>query len=130
MPRFLDQPPRERLHTLLHELYHISPRFDGDLRRFPGRNEFHGDSRVDFDAPVEALVEPALREVDIARYHFLRLTFDELRAKFGSVVGAKLKRFKPRRERYQRRESLLAAPLTAFTGALPEPSGRQKSLFG
>lgn len=97
LPRFLDQPPRERLHTLIHELYHISPKFNGDLRRFAGRNEYHGDSRAAFDGVVDGMVEAALREVDLARFAFLCHSFDELRKRHGSVVGNKLKRFAPRR---------------------------------
>ncbi|MCC6575225.1 MAG: hypothetical protein IT462_15720 [Planctomycetes bacterium] len=97
LPRFLDQPPRERLHTLIHELYHISPKFNGDLRRFSGRNEYHGDSRAVFDGVVDGLVENALREIDIERFAFLQHSFDGLQEKFGSVVGNKLKRFAPRR---------------------------------
>ena len=51
---------RERLLTLVHELYHISPRCDGDLRRFKGRNHAHGHSRKAYDAmlaPVCAAAE-------------------------------------------------------------------------
>lgn len=97
LPRFLDQPPRERLHTLIHELYHISPKFNGDLRRFSGRNEYHGDSRAVFDGVVDGLVEAALRELDPGRFAFLNLDFDQLQQKYGAVVGNKLKRFQPRR---------------------------------
>ncbi|WP_318258330.1 putative metallopeptidase [Geobacter anodireducens] len=41
VPRFLDLSLREKLITVFHELYHISPAFDGDIRRFPGRNYAH-----------------------------------------------------------------------------------------
>src|SRR5579872_6426246 len=36
LPRFLDQPFEEKLITVFHELYHISPVFNGDLRRHSG----------------------------------------------------------------------------------------------
>jgi len=98
LPRFLDQPPHERLHTLLHELHHISPRFNGDLRRFPGRNTFHG---AEFDASVERLVHASLPEIEPGRFPFLNLTFDELVARFGGVVGNRLKRFQPRKVRLE-----------------------------
>ena len=32
LPRFLDLPFREKLDTVVHELWHIGPKFDGDLR--------------------------------------------------------------------------------------------------
>ena len=36
LPRFLNHSVEEKLSTLLHELWHISPAFDGDLRRHGG----------------------------------------------------------------------------------------------
>ena len=45
VPRFLNLPLREKLITVFHELYHVSPAFDGDIRRFPGKNYAHGSSR-------------------------------------------------------------------------------------
>jgi len=94
LPRFLDQPPRERLHTLLHELYHVSPKFNGDLRRFPGRNEFHGR---DYDATVDTILEEARPHIELERFPFLVHDFEGLVQRFGGVVGNKLKRFEPRK---------------------------------
>lgn len=37
LPRYLDQEYDDKLVTLFHELYHINPAFDGDLRRHQGR---------------------------------------------------------------------------------------------
>ena len=37
LPRFCDQSLDEKLSTVMHELWHISPAFDGDIRRLPGR---------------------------------------------------------------------------------------------
>ena len=37
MPRFQNLSFSEKLITILHELWHISPDFDGDLRRLAGR---------------------------------------------------------------------------------------------
>lgn len=93
LPRFLDQPPEDRLHTLLHELYHISPRFDGDLRRFAGRNEYHGNN---YDRIIDGLVEEARPHVDAGQFEFLQANFDQLTARHGAVMGNKLLRFKPR----------------------------------
>ncbi|HAD04996.1 MAG: hypothetical protein A2091_09030 [Desulfuromonadales bacterium GWD2_61_12] len=57
IPRFLRLSPREKLNTLVHELYHISERCDGDIRRFAGRNFAHGSSRRRYDRTIENLVE-------------------------------------------------------------------------
>ena len=45
LPRFLDLPFREKLATTLHELWHIGPKFDGDIRRLGGRCSAHGRRR-------------------------------------------------------------------------------------
>lgn len=57
IPRFLRLSPREKLNTLIHELYHISEACDGDIRRFAGRNFAHGSSRRHYDRIIEALVD-------------------------------------------------------------------------
>ena len=44
LPRFQDQPFGEKLVTILHELWHINPAFNGDLRRLPGRCYVHSAS--------------------------------------------------------------------------------------
>ncbi|MHC4840829.1 MAG: putative metallopeptidase [Planctomycetota bacterium] len=93
LPRFMDQPPIERLNTLIHELYHISPHFNGDLRRFPGRNEYHGRH---FEEVVGQMVEEIRPHFDFERFPFLAFNFDELVEKFGGVVGNRMRRFKPR----------------------------------
>ena len=43
--------------TIAHELWHIGPQFDGDLRRFGGRCYAHSRSQRQFDAQVKQLVE-------------------------------------------------------------------------
>lgn len=64
MPRFLHLAPRERLDTILHELWHISPACDGDIRRFPGRRYAHGSKRHGFHDQVDALSARFLSNVD------------------------------------------------------------------
>lgn len=122
LPRFLDQPPMERLKTLLHELYHISPKFNGDLRRFGGRNEFHS---ADFHRAVDKLAERAASEFDLSRFQFLKFSFDELGSKHGGIVGNKLKRFAPRRVKLEKPAPHAPAKLPA--NAALEPT--QRTLF-
>jgi hypothetical protein len=55
IPRFLRLSFQQKLCTIIHELYHISPACDGDIRRLPGRNFAHGASRRRFDERIEQL---------------------------------------------------------------------------
>ena len=91
LPRFLDLPFREKLATTLHELWHVGPKFDGDVRRFGGRCFAHGSSQKRYDAHVEALLDRWLGfRPPESLYDFLRLHFRELVARHGRVYGRKV----------------------------------------
>ena len=91
LPRFLDLPLREKLTTVLHELWHVGPRFDGDVRRLGGRCFAHGSSQKQYDAHIEALVDRWLSfDPPQPLYDFLRLSFGELVARHGRVYGRKV----------------------------------------
>lgn len=88
LPRFLDLAFREKLATTLHELWHIGPKFDGDLRRLGGRCFAHGSSQKRYDAHIEALLDRWLSlGPPEALYDFLRLDFRGLTARYGRVFG-------------------------------------------
>jgi predicted metallopeptidase len=91
LPRFLDLPLQEKLTTVVHELWHVGPAFDGDVRRLGGRCFAHGASRKQYDAHIEALVARWLScNPPAALYDFLRLSFRELSARHGRVVGQRV----------------------------------------
>jgi hypothetical protein len=76
---------------VVHELWHISPRFDGDLRRFGGRCYAHSASQRRYDAKVEQLVDRWLSlEPPASVYNFLRYEFRELVRRYGRVYGVKI----------------------------------------
>jgi hypothetical protein len=93
LPRFLNQGFDEKFVTLFHELYHIGPRFDGDLRRHRGRCRLHTRSKVAYDAHMAKLARGYLARGANPRLHgFLRFNFSELRARHGRVVGVAVPR--------------------------------------
>jgi hypothetical protein len=88
MPRFLDLPLEAKLSTIAHELWHIGPRFDGDLRRHEGRCYAHGRSQRAYDAAMDRLAQQWLAASPPDHlYGFLSANFDELQAEHGRVVG-------------------------------------------
>jgi Putative phage metallopeptidase len=88
LPRFLDQDFDDKLITLFHELYHISPAFDGDLRRHEGRYDLHSHSKKDYDRHMARLARAYLAtRPDPALYGFLRLNFAQLQHRHGSVAA-------------------------------------------
>jgi hypothetical protein len=88
LPRFLDQDFDDKFITLFHELYHISPNFEGDLRRHEGRYALHSHSKREYDAHMAHLARAYLAGgPDRALHDFLRLNFAQLRHRHGSVLG-------------------------------------------
>ena len=91
LPRFLDLPFREKLTTVVHELWHIGPKFDGDVRRLGGRCFAHGSSQKQYDAHSEALLDRWLSlGPPESLYDFLRLNFRDLTARHGRVFGRRV----------------------------------------
>lgn len=88
LPRFMNTPLEEKLVTLLHELWHISPDFNGDLRRHAGRCYAHGPSQAAYDAKMTVLAQRWLAaDPPEGLYSFLELSFAELAAEHGKIVG-------------------------------------------
>lgn len=88
IPRFLNLPLKEKLVTVFHELYHVSPLFNGDIRRFPGRNYAHGGSRKRYNALMSGMVESYLRMLeDQGLIAFLDGDMAALRSRHPVIVG-------------------------------------------
>jgi hypothetical protein len=88
LPRFLEQGFDDKVITIFHELYHIGPTFDGDLRRHEGRYCVHSPSRRDYDQQMAHLAREYLASrPDPALHAFLRLDFSQLVRRHGGVVG-------------------------------------------
>jgi hypothetical protein len=88
LPRFLDQTFDEKLVTVFHELYHMSPEFDGDLRRHPGRYAVHSHSKDRYDAHMAGLVREYLADhprPDV--FDFLRHGYQQLWDRHAGITG-------------------------------------------
>jgi hypothetical protein len=88
LPRFLELPWREKLATVIHELWHVSPDFNGDLRRHAGRCYAHSHSQRQYDLRVEQLLDRWLGLGPPEELHaFLRHNFRELERQHGPIYG-------------------------------------------
>src|SRR5659263_56819 len=89
LPRFLNHGDQKaKLATVLHELHHISPLFNGDIRRYSGQNYAHGNSRKEFDSLVSIYTDEYIHatahpELSI----FLKYKYNELKRKYGAIYG-------------------------------------------
>src|SRR3989304_3063508 len=90
LPRFLNLPLREKLDTIISELWHMAPGFDGDIRRFGNSRYAHGPSKKQYDKQVAALVDQWLAQSPSeSAWGFLRNNFNELSARYGRIIGNK-----------------------------------------
>jgi hypothetical protein len=88
LPRFLDLTFDEKFVTLFHELFHIGPAFDGDLRRHDGRYSVHSHSQKHYDKQMSSLARDYLAgNPDPHMHAFLRLDFGQLVERHGSIMG-------------------------------------------
>jgi hypothetical protein len=88
LPRFLDQSFDEKLVTVFHELFHVSPGFDGDLRRHPGRYAVHSHSKARYDSHMADLARRYVAEhPDPGLFRFLRAGYRDLWDRHGGIVG-------------------------------------------
>ncbi|MGL6074143.1 MAG: putative metallopeptidase [Fimbriiglobus sp.] len=80
VPRFLEQTFEQKLVTIFHELYHIHPNFDGDIRRLPGRCVVHSRSKKAYDAEMLRMVKGYLEDhPNPEKLAFLHRTNTELK---------------------------------------------------
>ena len=91
LPRFLQISCQEKLVTVFHELWHISPGFDGDIRRHDGRCYVHSHSQRQYDARMQQLVSQWLSLSPPAYlYGFLQFNFRQLERRYGNVYGTRV----------------------------------------
>jgi hypothetical protein len=89
LPRFLDQSFDEKLVTIFHELFHVNPAFDGDLRRHPGRYTMHSRSRTRYDSHMAELARDYIEDhPEPELFDFLRAGYRELWDQHGGIVAA------------------------------------------
>lgn len=91
VPRFIELKLSQKLETIVHELYHISPYFNGDLRRFKGRCFAHGSSQKKYDETVRSFVDHWLKQNPPSEiWGFLRYGYRELAEVYGTLHGTKI----------------------------------------
>ena len=97
LPRFADLDFRTKITTVFHELYHIGPEFDGDIRRFPGRNYAHGHSRRKYNEMMQKLADEylSLPESELPT-SFLKMTFKELESRYDGICGRRVRSPRPK----------------------------------
>ncbi len=96
MPRFFDLPWEEKLRVMFHELYHISPRFNGDIRRMGKVKAAHGHSKKRFDSLFTHELSRFAADVrETGHFDFLRMDSKSLFSSYTRVSGIRMKNPRP-----------------------------------
>lgn len=96
LPRFYNLTLREKMETVVHELYHVSPRFNGDLRRFKGRSVLHGDMKS-YDRKVRELTDEFMAAPhDPTKYDFLRGSYNQSERRFEEILAKHIREPRPK----------------------------------
>jgi len=85
-PRFIDLPLDEKCKTIVHELYHISENFDGDIRRFAGRTYAHSGRKANFDAKAYEIAQGWQKTTSVD-LRLLAMNALQLKSEFGKIIG-------------------------------------------
>lgn len=87
LPRFHNLNVEEKVSTILHELFHINPKFNGEFRCFDGRNWAHGGCEAEFEKLYEPLKRDILKKRSPFRELFLGCRFPTLLKRFGDIYA-------------------------------------------
>jgi hypothetical protein len=91
-PRFLDLSAFEKMRVIFHELYHISPNFNGDIRRMGKVKSSHGASRKHFDSHFEDDLVPFYKYISETPFmNFLEMDTQTLFSTFKKVYSNRMK---------------------------------------
>lgn len=122
LPRFFCLSLREKVETVVHELYHIHPDFNGDLRRFEGRSKLHGNHK-EFDRKVGALTDAFLASChNPETYEFLKGGPYTLRLRYGAIQAQHFPEPKPKLLKVTSIEAATQTHLTEFPSDTPSES--------
>lgn len=96
IPRFFDLNTEKKLRVIFHELYHISPEFNGDIRRMTRHKAAHGHSKEKFDEHFEEDASQYLKTIKGTKTEdFLKMKTNDFYKHFSKVLGNRMKMPKP-----------------------------------
>jgi predicted metallopeptidase len=96
IPKFFNLSAKDKVNVMFHELYHINPEFNGDIRRMGEFKSAHGHSRKAFEEKYIEYADMFFNKIkDTPYYNFLQMNTDEIQAQFKKVKYRRMKSIKP-----------------------------------
>lgn len=91
-PKFFNLTAGEKLRVIFHELYHINPDFNGDIRRMARVKSAHGGSKEHFDRRFDDELQSFFAYIARTPFiNFLNLDVKGLTQCFSRIYGRRMK---------------------------------------
>jgi len=96
IPKFFNLSAKDKVNVMFHELYHINPEFNGDIRRMGEFKSAHGHSRKAFEKKYIEYAETFFDKIKEAPYYnFLQMKSDDIEDRFKKIKYRRMKSIKP-----------------------------------
>jgi predicted metallopeptidase len=95
LPKFLNLSIEDKINVMFHELYHISPEFNGDIRRMGKFKAAHGHSKKSFEANYIKYASNYFSKINgTPFYSFLQMSSEDLKKQFKVIKYRRIKNIK------------------------------------
>lgn len=96
IPKFFNLSAKDKVNVMFHELYHISPEFNGDIRRMGKVKSAHGHSKKSFEEKYIEYSDIFFDKIkDTPYYNFLNMNAGDIRKHFKKIKYRRMKGIKP-----------------------------------
>ncbi len=96
IPKFFNLSVKDKINVMFHELYHINPDFNGDIRRMGEFKSAHGHSRKAFEEKYIEYADSFFYNIESTPYYnFLKMNSDEIKRSFKKITFRRMKSIKP-----------------------------------
>ena len=96
IPKFFELPINDKINVMFHELYHISPKFNGDIRRMGNIKSAHGHSKKSFEEKYIKYASKYFSKInETPFYSFLQMSFEYIETQFKVIKYRRMKSIKP-----------------------------------
>lgn len=96
IPKFFNLSAKDKVNVMFHELFHINPEFNGDIRRMGKFKAAHGHSRKSFEEKYIEYADIFFEKIeDTPYYNFLKMNSEDIQKEFKKIKYRRMKSIKP-----------------------------------
>lgn len=96
IPKFFNLSAKDKVNVMFHELFHINPEFNGDIRRMGKFKAAHGHSRKSFEEKYIEYADTFFEKIENTPYYnFLKMNSEDIQKEFKKIKYRRMKSIKP-----------------------------------